>query len=497
MTTLDTWLARHDAAASALRCGDVHYTYGELDALAARYAAVLQYGAALEPGARIAYLGANSSEEIALLFACARTGYVLVPLNWRLAAEELAAILEDCGAALLVVEASCAALAAELPATLDRLGICTPTAAMPLLADRAAAVRAPAPHRAGSGDTVLIAYTSGTTGRPKGAVFTHRALHCNALNSHDMHGMTAADRVLTVLPLFHVGGLNIQTLPALLCGAEVTLLPRFEPGATLATIAAFRPTLTVQVPATLQALLEHPAFETTDFSCLRAITTGSTDVPRELIRAFHARGVPVIQVYGATETAPIAVYQKPEEAYATEGSIGRAGLHTEIRLVRSDGTDCARDEPGEVWIRGGHLASGYWNGVDPESFAGGWFHSDDVARRDADGLYWFHDRMKNVIISGGENIYPAELERVLNALPGLREAAVVGRPDAHWGAVPVAVVVPEAEAPSTAALLAAFDGHVARYKIPKDVLVVEALPRNAMGKVNVAALKRMVVKDEP
>jgi fatty-acyl-CoA synthase len=287
---------------------------------------------------------------------------------------------------------------------------------------------------------VLIAYTSGTTGRPKGAVFTHRALYCNALNSHDMHGMTAAERVLTILPLFHVGGLNIQTLPALFLGAEVALLPRFEPGATLATIAAFEPTLTVQVPATLKALLEHPAFATTDFSCLRAITTGSTDVPRELIRAFHARGVPVIQVYGATETAPIAIYQKPGDAFTTEGSIGRAGLHTEIRLVRPDGTDCAPDEPGEVWVRGAHLASGYWNGVDPESFAEGWFHSGDVARCDASGLYWFHDRVKNVIISGGENIYPAELERVLNALPGLREAAVVGRPDAHWGAVPVAVV---------------------------------------------------------
>jgi acyl-CoA synthetase (AMP-forming)/AMP-acid ligase II len=289
---------------------------------------------------------------------------------------------------------------------------------------------------------LLIVYTSGTTGQPKGTVLSQAAVACNALNSIHMHGLRARDHVLTVLPMFHVGGLNIQTLPALSCGATVTLHARFDAGATLGAIAADRPTLTLLVPATMQAMIGHPAWATTDLSSLRAVATGSTDVPVPLIEAFHARGVPVIQVYGSTETGPVCLYQQTAEAFETVGSIGRAGRHSDIRLIDEAGREVADGTPGEILVRGGNVAEGYWR--QPEltaaAFRDGWYHSGDVALRDERGLYWFKDRIKNVIISGGENIYPAELERILHGLPGIAEAAVVGRRDQRWGEVPVAVV---------------------------------------------------------
>jgi fatty-acyl-CoA synthase len=310
-----------------------------------------------------------------------------------------------------------------------------------------------------------------------------------------MHDMTVRDHILTVLPMFHVGGLNIQTTPALKTGATVTLHDRFDPGAFLAALAADRPTLTVLVPATISAVLAHPAWATTDLTSLRAVATGSMAVPPGMIEAFHARGVPVIQIYGSTETAPVAVYQRIHEAYDSVGCMGRAGLHTEVRVVDARGADVAPGVPGEVLVRGEHVAGGYWN--DPEgtakAFAGGWFHSGDIAECDAEDRFWFKDRIKNVIISGGENVYPAEVERVLRELPGIRECHVIGRADARWGMVPVAAVVADpAAGVSRGAVLAHFEGRLARFKHPRDVVFLPELPRNAMGKVRLDELARLV-----
>jgi fatty-acyl-CoA synthase len=479
---------------TALRCEQARWRYDALGALCARLSTLFECELQLPRGARIAYLGANTPEQIALFFTCARSGLIFVPLNTRLAAPELDAILADAAASVLVIEQSCAALAAQLEArpSVDRcFGVDTPDA--PWRELHASATRE-APERApGAGDEpLLLVYTSGTTGHAKGVVLGHAALQANALNALDMHGLDAADRILTVLPLFHVGGLNIQTIPALACGAEVILPRRFMPGATLAAITEYRPTLTVLVPTMLHALIGEPAWASTDLSSLRAVATGSTDVPRDLIDAWHARGVPVIQVYGATETGPIAIYQRIDEAIATAGAIGRPGPNTEVRLVTADGRDVDEESPGEIWVRGRHVARMYWRQSGDGRLENGWFRSGDVAARDERGVYWFRDRIKNVIISGGENIYPAELERILRTAPDVVEAAVVGRRDPHWGAVPVAVVVPRARLADPRAILQVFDGRVARYKIPRDVCVMEALPRTALGKVDLAALRRMV-----
>ena len=311
------------------------------------------------------------------------------------------------------------------------------------------------------------------------------ALVWNAVMSQHMHDMTAADHVLTVLPLFHVGGLNIQTTPALQLGATVTLHPRFAPDATLDALARDKPTLTVLVPATMQAVIEHPRWHETDITCLRALTTGSTQVPQGLVDAFTARGVPVLQVYGSTETCPVAVYTRAGGDQRA-GSTGLPGLVCEARVVDDDGAEVAPGVAGEVVVRGPNVFFEYWGNAaaTAETLCDGWYHSGDIGTRDADGHFFIHDRKKNMIISGGENIYPAEVERVLIAHSDVAEAAVIGRADPKWQEVPVAYVVRRPNATCDArALEMHLLSQLARFKVPREYVFVDALPRNAMGKV--------------
>ncbi len=338
---------------------------------------------------------------------------------------------------------------------------------------------------------LLLVYTSGTTGRPKGAVLSAAALRANAALSCDMHGLTDADHVLTVLPLFHVGGLNIQTVPALLAGATVTLHPRFDPDATLRAIERDRPSLTVLVPATLQALAAHPGFAAADLACLRAITTGSTVVQPAVTAPFTARGVPVLQVYGSTETAPIAIYTRLGRTYGP-ASTGHPGPGVEALILDADGRPAPPGTPGEIRLRGPQLFDGYWRDPDAtaEALQDGWFRTGDIGTGAADGSWTVHDRCKHLIVSGGENIYPAEIERVLHELPAVAEAAVVGRPDPRWQEVPEAhVVLRPGVACSEAEIIAHVRGQLARFKAPRRVHFVSSLPRNAMGKVRYAELR--------
>ncbi|MGH6738631.1 MAG: class I adenylate-forming enzyme family protein, partial [Bradyrhizobium sp.] len=290
---------------------------------------------------------------------------------------------------------------------------------------------------------LLIVYTSGTTGRPKGAVLRQEALLWNGVMSQHMHGLTSDDHVLTVLPFFHVGGLNIQTTPALQHGATVTIHSRFAPDTTLACFERDRPTLTVLVPATIQAVSDHAAWATTDLSSLKAISTGSTIVPPHLIERIVARGVPVLQVYGSTETCPIAVYTRLGGDLSREGSTGLAGLCCEAAIIDDAGNELPPETPGEIAVRGPNVFLKYWENEQAtrEALHDGWYRSGDIGRRDADGYFWVHDRKKNLIISGGENIYPAEVERVLLEYPDVVECGVIGRLDARWDEVPIAYVI--------------------------------------------------------
>ncbi|MGH6678159.1 MAG: class I adenylate-forming enzyme family protein, partial [Bradyrhizobium sp.] len=315
-------------------------------------------------GDRIAILSLNRPDYLVLLYACARLGAMLVPLNWRLALAEQLYILSDAVTKVFVLERTFAAILPALEQHLPETSVIgldfapTPGIAFDTLLKQ------------GSGDgrnphvdtfsPLLIVYTSGTTGRPKGAVLRQEALLWNGVMSQHMHCLTSDDHVLTVLPFFHVGGLNIQTTPALHHGATVTIHPRFTPNATLAAFERDRPTLTVLVPATLQAVTEHPEWETTDLSSLKAISTGSTIVPQHLIGRFVARGVPVLQVYGSTETCPIAVYTRLGGDLSREGSTGLPGLCCEAAIIDHDGNELPPDMPGEIAVRGPNVFYEYW-----------------------------------------------------------------------------------------------------------------------------------------
>jgi fatty-acyl-CoA synthase len=481
----------------AIRFGGSTLTYAAFAARITAAARALKSQLGVGRGDRVAILSLNHPDYLVLLYACARLGAMLVPLNWRLAVPEQVFILNDASVKVLVVEKGFAAIIKPLKAALPEARIVgldfTPNGGASfdsLLATGDGDGRNP---HVDLSTPLLIVYTSGTTGRPKGAVLRQEALVWNAVMSQHMHGMTAADHVLTVLPLFHVGGLNIQTTPALQIGATVTLHPRFTSDATLDALVRDRATLTVLVPATLQAVIEHPRWTATDITCLRALTTGSTQVPQGLVDAFTTRGVPVLQVYGSTETCPVAVYTRIKGDQRV-GSTGLPGLVCEARVVDDAGNEVVPGVAGEVVVRGPNVFFEYWGNAvaTQETLRGGWYHSGDIGTRDADGHFFIHDRKKNMIISGGENIYPAEVERVLVAHPDVAEGAVIGRADPKWQEVPVAYVVRRAGCMTDAHTLEAhLLAQLARFKVPREYVFVDALPRNAMGKVQHFRLREM------
>ncbi|GGB34040.1 acid--CoA ligase [Roseibium aquae] len=453
----------------------------------------------LSQGDRVAYLGHNSPEFLILLFACARHGAIFLPLNWRLAPEEHGFILSDAGAKLLIAEPAFHPGAENLRHDLPDCRFVSTAPSGPDWACLGQSVAAERHVDDGKPeDAVLLVYTSGTTGYPKGAVLTQDALQWNAFNSLHMHDMTSQDRILSVLPMFHVGGLNIQTLPALYAGGTVYLHAKFDPAETLAAIARDRPDLTVLVPATMAAVLAHADFQETDLSSLRSLTTGSSTVPKSLILAFHNRSIPVLQVYGSTETCPIAVYLKPEDAFRHLGTTGKPGLHCEMKIIDNAGRTVRPGEAGEIAIKGPNIMREYWNNpqATADALKEGWFFTGDIGFIDPDGYLVVNDRKKDVIISGGENIYPAEVERLLMDMDDIAQAVVVGEADEKWGEVPVAVVVPTAGCHlDVTEIMARFSGRIARFKHPKRIHVADSLPVNAMGKIQRFAVRELLLAD--
>ena len=450
----------------------------------------LRHAVQLQPGERVAWLGHNHPAQIVLLLALARLGGVLVPLNYRLAPGEWASVLRDCTPAALIHDEHFGEAATGLTPLVRSVWH---VATLPHIGSQAPGD--PPSHSAVPPDApLLLVYTSGTTGGPKGAVHTQAHLLANMAIAAEVQHLQPKDRVLTVLPLFHVGGLCIQTLPALGAGATVHLSSRFDAGATLATIAAERITLTLQVPATLQALTQHPAWPQANLASLRAIWAGSSLLPAPLIQAVHARGVPVCNVYGSTETGPFSIALTPEHARSHLGACGWPAPGVEVRLLDALGAPVATGAVGELWLRGPNVVDRYWPDR-PAVDADGFFHSGDLAQQAPDGSFTVVGRAKDMIISGGENIYPAEIENLLLQLHWVSECAVVGHADARWGEVAVAVMVLGDQAPADwiHRLTAHLDGRLARYKWPRHWQRLEALPRTALGKVQKAALKARLV----
>jgi len=420
----------------------------------------------VQRGAIVAWLGHNSWDMVATLVACQRIGAVLLPLNWRLAAGELARILRHAGASHLLGTPEMATLATEV-LTLSPLQ--------------------PGPADGVQDGDLLLVYTSGTTGQPKGAMHTVAGMQANAVAAIAAQGFDAQTRALAVLPLFHVGGLCIQTLPALAAGGRVSLQPRFDADAWFDAVAAWRPTTSLLVPAVMRALVEHPRWQQADLSSLAFVNSGSQIVPRALIDAFHARGVPVAQVYGATETGPVSVVLRPDQAMAHAGMAGRPAVGVQLWLAAD----------GEILLKGPNMMRGYHRNdegkadrnAEPAFDAQGWFHTGDLAVQHADGFIEVVGRSKELIISGGENIHPAEIEQLVAGLPGVAECAVFGLPDAQWGEVPaLAVVMRPGAVLDRGALQQLLDRGLARFKHPKHTLELAALPKTALGKLQRQAL---------
>tara|TARA_R110002020_G_scaffold15143_57_gene54059 strand:+ start:9535 stop:11079 length:1545 start_codon:yes stop_codon:yes gene_type:complete len=476
----------------AIRFNGEVLTYGAFAERIHRTARLLKSRYGIGRGDRVAILSLNRPDYLVLLYACARLGAMLVPVNWRLAVPEHLYILEHASAKLLVVEEAFAGVLASMP---EAVPDCR-TLGLDFTPPGGARLGAALETVEGDGrnphiDTtcpLLIVYTSGTTGRPKGAVLRQDALVWNAIHSAHLHNMTSDDHVLTTLPMFHVGGLNIQSTPALQVGATLTVHDRFDAAAAVRAIAADRPTLTVVVPATMAAILEEAAATGADITSLRAVGAGSTIVPQPLIEAFQQKGIKVLQVYGSTETAPICIYTRigGVDAVMRKGTVGLPGLACEARVVDDAGREVAPGVAGEIIVRGPTVLYEYWGdeAATSDVLRNGWFHTGDIGTRDADGYFYVHDRKKNMIISGGENVYPAEIERVLHEHPDVAEAAVIGRPDPQWQEVPVAFIVARPGAQVTdEAVIAHLRAHLARFKVPREIRFVEMLPRNALGKV--------------
>ncbi len=483
----------------ALRFEGQEFSYDDFNKQVKANARVLRNRLGVKTGDRVVYLGQNHPQCLFLVFACARLGAIYVPFNWRLAPTEHQHMLKDSGAKILFADAlfreSCEAFRGEFDdchfVAVEQDEKSDWPALSDLLENAEGEDHFPDIDLA---SPLLIKYTSGTTGFPKGAVLTQEAVQYNAFNSTIMHDMTSHDHILTFLPLFHVGGLNNQSTAAFYTGATVTLHRVFTPEQALHDLAHEKPTLTIILPAQMSPLQALPDWESSNFSSLRSVLTGSTSIPDEMTRYWHGKGIPLIQMYGASETCPIAIHQTADNAMATEGSIGYPAMHCEIRIVNDHGADCGVDEAGEIYVRGKNVMSHYWNNeiATQENLTDGWFHTGDIAYVDDKGCYHFLDRKKDLIISGGENIYPAEIENILTDHPDIFEVAVIGREDPRWGEAVVAAIVRKDDKLTREQVLEWLNGKLGRYKHPRDILFMDALPRNEMRKVQKHVLRDMV-----
>lgn len=480
-----------------VRAGEV-ITWRELEDRVAGLAGALADDLGVGRGDRVAVLAANHPWVLIVQFACMRIGAMLVPLNFRLAQPELEFCCSDSEPAVLVHDAVWADVAARVGAAarvprLASFGVEDAAYDVVAAADRAAP-RSAVPIVAVT-DPVQLIYTSGTTGRPKAAICTHRMLHYQMLNSLDAYGLTSGSRYLAVLPFFHAAGLNSMTNPILALGGTVSVLPAFDPAEVVRLLgnAAKGFTHFSGAPVMYQVMAGVPEFAEADFSHMRHGQVGGGFLNYDMTKAFYERGWPLSPGYGATEMGPIVSVVRPSDTLRKFGSCGDPVQYTNIRIVGSNGQDAEVGEAGELWANGPAVTIGYWrrNRDDDASFHGDWFRSGDAVKRDDDGFLTMVDRFKDVYKSGGENVYPAEVERVLHEHPDIADAAVIPIADARWGEVGRALIVLNPGADLDRDVLTEYcGGRLARYKVPAEFVAVEPFERNVTGKLPKADLKK-------
>lgn len=518
MSTVDIGAIAHIARHAAVHTDHIAVVYegnalnyGELYEHIGRFASGLRADG-IGPGDRVAYAGHNSLAFLATMLAANWVGAAFVPLNFRLAGPELAAIIIDARPDVLVAESHQAHL---IDADMPRLAI-----RRPLLIDDDPA--APAEHALTASwgsyaafrtehrelhpsvpqhddDVAALLYTSGTTGRPKGVILTHGNLWWNWVNVDSVVDTRVGDVTLAVAPMFHIGGLNAFTLRTLTRGGTVIVHRVFDPDAVLTELVSSRVNSIFLVPAMLAAIERVPGFADAELGALRSTIVAGAPVPPSLIERFTRKGVALQQAWGLTETAPFATYLEAAMTGEKLGSCGQPMPYTSVRLV-DPATLRPIDEPdtmGEMWVRGPNVSPGYWNNPEATGAAftdDGWFRTGDLGRTDAQGYFYIVDRLKDMVISGGENIYPAEIENVLGDHDGIADVAVIGVADERWGEAVCAVAAFAGEPSTLDELREWLASRIARYKLPRRLVVVERVPRNGAGKLDKVALRALVAE---
>lgn len=466
------------------------FSYSSLFALANRGSHLLQEKYGLCKGDRVAVLATNELEYVILFFSLQRLGAVMVPVNHRLTQREVDHIVTDASPKLIVFEESFRGLAENLPAKMGiaKLLLTGPSSFASELEKQGDREH---PFLATEADPVMILYTSGTTGAPKGAVLTHSVLFWNSINTTFRLNISQNDCTVSFLPFFHTGGWNVLTTPFLHRGAKVVFLKKFDADQILTLSESEKSTVLFGVPTTLDMMARSEKFKKVDLSQVRYAIVGGEPMPVELIKIWSQKGIPVRQGFGMTEFGPSVFSLNEEDSIRKIGSIGFPNFYIDAKVVDNEHKELGPDQVGELVLKGPVCMQGYWNNekATQETIRGEWFYTGDLVRRDGEGFYYVVGRKKDMFISGGENVYPPEVEQVLRSHPEVLEAAVVGIPDSKWGEVGKAFVVARS-AVSVEDLQAYCTKNLAKFKIPKQFSFLPSLPKGDSGKV----LKRKLLE---
>lgn len=482
------WLKRwslYAPASIALQSGEDgrQFTYRELYARSNRIARALRERFDINKGDRIAVVVQNELDYISLFFASQRLGAILVPVNFRFARPEAEHVCRDSGAKLIIFEKTFWSVIDGMSKKTQVWNFDGPDSVVETASKKDFIE---IPFSASFEDPCMILYTSGTTGFPKGAVLSHRMIFWNSVNTGLRLNLTQNEVVLTFLPLFHTGGWNVLTTPCLHRGAKIVLLKKFDPDLVLNLTTKEKVTVLFGVPTTMDFLARSASFEKSDLSSLRYAIVGGEPMPLPLIDVWEARGIPIRQGYGLTEFGPNVFSLNEADSRRKAGSIGFPNFYIDAKVVNEETIEVAVGEVGELVLRGPVAMSGYWQNekATSETIKNGWLHTGDLVRRDEEGFFYVVGRKKEMFISGGENVYPAEVEKVLRALPGIREAAVVGVPHQKWGECGKAFVsFEDGQSLSVEEMQAYCLDNLAKFKVPMQYVIMKDLPKTESGKI--------------
>ncbi|MFC4559449.1 class I adenylate-forming enzyme family protein [Virgibacillus kekensis] len=464
---------------------DEQFTYSELNERANHLA---QYFVekGIGKGDRVALLAPNHVSYFDFIFACMKIGSVFVPLNWRLSIDELSYVINDCSPSLIGVHPE---FQENIKKVRTEYGIIDIYANDYVNDLHARHSFAPVENIAES-DPLAMIYTGGTTGKPKGAVLSHRSILWNATNTIISWNLTDKDVTLTCLPMFHTGGLNVLSLPLLLIGGKVVISPAFDPSKIVSDLVNYQCTIVLCVPTMYHMMVQTEAFQQATFPDMNVFLSGGAPCPHKIYTAFRDKGIAFKEGYGLTEAGPNNFFIDPGETERKVGSVGKPMIFNKIKIVNEKGQETHSNEVGELLIRGNHAFEFYWKKEQQtgETLVDDWVHTGDLAKQDEEGYVYIVGRKKDMIITGGENVYPLEIEHWLESHEGISEAAVLGLPDEKWGEIVAAFVVPNSKL-SKEEVKQHCEKKLSRYKIPKKIILLDELPKTHVGKINKAALK--------